>query len=126
MCVVCSEFGVVYLSSPPLIKDLLLPSLTIKLVIELSISQHFFSQHTFVSQYTMIVVLFVLALFVAHILVKLSRFALEQYQLYQALKCIPGPEIRMPLFGNINLLLDIASKAEIKNDVSKGKFVCSF
>lgn len=85
----------------------------------MSISQHFFSQHTFVSQYTMIVVLFVFALFVAHILVKLSRFALEQYQLYQALKCIPGPEIRMPLFGNINLLLDIASKAEIKNDVSK-------
>lgn len=69
----------------------------------------------------MIVIFFVLALFVAHILVKLSRFALEQYHLYQALKCIPGPEIRIPLFGNINLLLDIASQIEIKNDVSKGK-----
>lgn len=69
----------------------------------------------------MIVVFFALALFVAHILVKLSRFLLEQYQLYQELKCIPGPEIRMPLFGNISLLLDIASKVEIKNDVSKGK-----
>lgn len=73
----------------------------------------------------MIIIVFVILLILVHTLVKSTRFILEQYRLYRDLKAIPGPEIRLPFFGNLNLLLDIAKNAESRDDVSKGRFPSS-